>query len=641
MKKIKLFILLILVSSNLLAQNEIWGTVTNTGEYGYGYIFKTDSIGNNIQIVHQFDNVNGRFPGAIMQASNGKLYGMTGRGGQGELTVNHKGGVLYEYDPAIDSFRVLVHFSQNNSVFPYDGPKYLQGLTEGTPGILYGSVAFGGIQNGYVFSYNILTNTLSNIVSIPTFQGGAMNTTQGNRLNGPLFLATDGYFYSSTERYSQCPIPQPDAGCIIRINPVNNTFSYSYINPCSGTDGYHYYSNFIEEGGSLWSVAESGGLANKGVIYKYTPSNNTYIKKHDFQGGALGESPIPTMVKAGNGKFYGVAAGGISETYLPQGGGILYEIDPVSGIYAQKINFTLSNGWIGNVGPFPFHLISSQNGKLYGATRNGVFEYNIQTNSTRAASRFYPIGGAGQVETVRVVEICKFPTYAFSSNVNFTVCNGSDFTYDLESDNTTSVVWKHNGNIDPLQTSTTLSLMNISANDTGNWTAELSNACGTTITQVIQINLVPAVNVTQNNNSLEVTSGGDNFQWIDCAIQMPIAGEINSVFTPIESGLYAVEITNGLCIDTSGCYSVLILSVNENQANNAFKLYPNPVNDILYLEGNAQIQSIIIYDVLGQIVLNGEGKGERQINVSKLIKGIYFISIQTGNRLWKTKFLKE
>ena len=76
------------------SQREIWGTVKNTGQYNYGYIFKTDSIGDNIEIVHQFDNTEGRFPGPIIQAFNGKLYGLTERGGEGELTANHKGGVL-------------------------------------------------------------------------------------------------------------------------------------------------------------------------------------------------------------------------------------------------------------------------------------------------------------------------------------------------------------------------------------------------------------------------------------------------------------------------------------------------------------------------------------------------------------------
>lgn len=630
--------ILMVVANHLCAQYEIWGTVQNTGDYGYGYIFKTDSIGDNIQIVTQFDGANGRYPGAIMQASNGKLYGLTEKGGLGQTSNFNKGGVLYEYDPAIDSFQVLVHFNAADPVFPYDGPKFLQGLTETSPGVLYGSVAFGGNQNGYVFRFDLSSNTLNYAAAIPPFQGGAMNTTQGNRLNGPLFRASDGYLYSTTERYSQCPVAQPDQGAIIRINPNTGNFAYSYVNPCTGIDGYYYYSHFTEIGGSLYSVARLGGTANKGVIYQYTPSTNTFTKKHDFQGGVSGELPT-IMILATNGKFYGLASGGATETYLPSGGGIIFEFDPVLNVYTKKIDFSYGNGWIGNVGPFPSYLISSQNGKLYGTTGNGVFEYNVQTNSTRAAGRFYPIGGNGQVSSSQAVEICRFPNYTFSANTDFMICDGSDFTYDLESDNTTSVVWKQNGIISPLQTSTILSLTDVSANDAGTWTAELTNECGTTVTQAIQINLVPEINVTQINNSLEVTSGGDNFQWIDCATQMPLDGETSVSFTPAESGSYAVAVTNGPCTDTSECYPFLALSLGENMSN-TIALYPNPVNDILHLTGDMQIQSVTICNALGQLVLNKEIIGQH-IDVSELTEGLYFVSAQTNKGVWKGKFVKR
>jgi Secretion system C-terminal sorting domain len=47
------------------------------------------------------------------------------------------------------------------------------------------------------------------------------------------------------------------------------------------------------------------------------------------------------------------------------------------------------------------------------------------------------------------------------------------------------------------------------------------------------------------------------FQWIDCDINLPIEGEINSVFLPDNDGNFAVEITAGYCKDTTYCYNFI------------------------------------------------------------------------------------
>jgi hypothetical protein len=622
--------LLILSSPYSYAQQEFWGTVNNGGQYGNGYIYHTNATGDQLEIVHHFEALEGKSPGELMRASNGKLYGMTATGGTGIISPYHKGGVLYEYDPILDSFRVVVHFNANFTNFPYDGPDVTQAPTEVGPGILYGQVLYGGLQVGRIFSYNLNTGELTEAFSVPIFMGGPMNTQQGNRLGGPIYKASDGYLYSTTQSNSQCPLGQPNRGSIVRINPADNSYSTVYLNPCSSMDGWAYQSSFVEENGSLYSVARYGGTADKGVIYQFTPSTNTYVKKHDFAGGALGQNPSP-MVKANNGKFYGVAEG-IE--------GILYEYDPVAETFAKKIDFTYGNGWVGTVGAFPMgQLIQGHNGKLYGKTRLGIFEYDLASNTTRAAGRYmdnsYP-----QPIYASLVQICREPSYQFCNEAAWKVCKGALFSHDLQCTNATAVVWKKNGVIRTDQTSTTLLFNSISAADTGTWQAELSNECGITITQPLQVlfDLTVATIVAQQNQ-LE-SSPGISYQWLDCNQgYAEIDGATVSSFIPSASGYYAVEVTYACTKDTSACVEFEKISTDLDTRNTPIKisLFPNPAQREVTLVTEEKLEEVILLNYLGQPVLS---TNSALVDLSLLMPGTYVLMVHTDIGTWRGKIVK-
>jgi hypothetical protein len=59
-----------------------------------------------------------------------------------------------------------------------------------------------------------------------------------------------------------------------------------------------------------------------------------------------------------------------------------------------------------------------------------------------------------------------------------------------------------------------------------------------------------------------------------------------------------------------------------NESN--FKIYPNPVDDVLNIKSTNDINSTI-YDITGKKVLESNSKN---INLEKLTKGIYIIKIK-------------
>ena len=68
-----------------------------------------------------------------------------------------------------------------------------------------------------------------------------------------------------------------------------------------------------------------------------------------------------------------------------------------------------------------------------------------------------------------------------------------------------------------------------------------------------------------------------------------------------------------------------------------FAIYPNPVNNILYINGGNAVYSYEIYNSMGQKVANGNATGNTQISVNDMTKGVYFLRLTTGTQVHMEK----
>jgi hypothetical protein len=71
--------------------------------------------------------------------------------------------------------------------------------------------------------------------------------------------------------------------------------------------------------------------------------------------------------------------------------------------------------------------------------------------------------------------------------------------------------------------------------------------------------------------------------------------------------------------------------IKEIETSNV-NVYPNPVNDMLYIETETEIEEVVIYDVYGRVqnLRNSETQKLRNsIDLSELKSGIYFVKINT------------
>lgn len=80
----------------------------------------------------------------------------------------------------------------------------------------------------------------------------------------------------------------------------------------------------------------------------------------------------------------------------------------------------------------------------------------------------------------------------------------------------------------------------------------------------------------------------------------------------------------------------------ENSNFESFRLYPNPVNDVLNLESQEVINSVAIYNIMGQQVQYAKPEvSDAEINISDLKSGVYFIKVSINNKEKTFKILKN
>ena len=81
------------------------------------------------------------------------------------------------------------------------------------------------------------------------------------------------------------------------------------------------------------------------------------------------------------------------------------------------------------------------------------------------------------------------------------------------------------------------------------------------------------------------------------------------------------------------------LSLSDQQLS-TYKIYPNPVKDILNIVGLDQPKTISIFDINGRLVITEKSKSS--INVVQLQKGVYILRIETkDSKSHDIKFIKK
>jgi uncharacterized repeat protein (TIGR03803 family) len=300
--------------------------------------------------LHSFDGTDGAQPlAALVQGTNGNLYGTTNQGGAVGL------GTIFKMTPG-GSLTTLYSFcSQPNCA---DGANIYGGLTPGRNGNLYGTTLYGGtFQEGTVFKISPAGSltTLYSFCSVDGCPDGAMP-------EAGLVLGTDGNFYGTTSSGGA-----NGAGTVFRITPGGRLATlYSFCTLTSCSDGANPYAALVQgTDGNFYGTTLSGGavISNAGTVFKITPGGAlTTLYAFCTQGSPCtdGESPEGALIQASDGYFYGTTYNGGALL-----GGTIFKVT-ASGTLTTLLSFEGGDGQNPTGG-----LIQATDGNLYGTAVNG------------------------------------------------------------------------------------------------------------------------------------------------------------------------------------------------------------------------------------------------------------------------------
>ena len=81
-----------------------------------------------------------------------------------------------------------------------------------------------------------------------------------------------------------------------------------------------------------------------------------------------------------------------------------------------------------------------------------------------------------------------------------------------------------------------------------------------------------------------------------------------------------------------------IFDVKKTNKNLALKIYPNPANEFLNIDGLTADNEVFVFNTLGESVKCSKGN---KLYVADLQKGFYMLRCKQGNDFYNTVFVKN
>jgi len=291
-----------------------YGMTTSGGSHrGGGVIFKFDSASNVCTALYDFDTINGRNPnGNLLMAGNSIFYGLTYSGGV------YNNGVIFSFDTTTATYTKLFDFNDTLGSLPNGS------LIQAANGKLYGLTQTGGKYGaGIVFSFNITTDSVSDIHDFDGRDGGFPN--------GNLLQAYDGKLYGLTTEGGA-----NGDGVIFSIDTIGN---YDTLFSFANSGGINPYGSLIQTADSLfYGLTSAGGINDSGTIFNFNATTLAYNDVHDMDG-INGKTPLGSLLLATDNKLYGTTCYGGTGKY-----GTVFGFDPSNNYFFKLVDFNYGNG---------------------------------------------------------------------------------------------------------------------------------------------------------------------------------------------------------------------------------------------------------------------------------------------------------
>lgn len=160
----------------------------------------------------------------------------------------------------------------------------------------------------------------------------------------------------------------------------------------------------------------------------------------------------------------------------------------------------------------------------------------------------------------------------------------------------------------------------------GTYTLTVNNGtCNSVATYQVVVKPAPDVSVNQFGAVLNALQDSANYQWVSCTNAFaPVIGATSQTFTAFENGSYAVIVVYNGCADTSTCFNVNGLGIDEDNNSNTWLIYPNPNNGNFTIQ-TSQEMYLELTDYTGRVINTYHVINQRLDVSEQLPAGMYFI----------------
>ncbi len=238
------------------------------------------------------------------------------------------------------------------------------------------------------------------------------------------------------------------------------------------------------------------------------------------------------------------------------------------------------------------------------------------------------------------------------------ICEGSNVSFTVSADNTDTYFWYKNNALITSTSEPAYTITNAQLDDEADYKVNIGNSyCSQVSGNNFYLTVNELVSITEQPQNVNASIGDDvtfnvtaegtdlNYQWKKDGNDISGATNASLTITNIsesDEGTYSV-VVSGICGSETSNNAVLSLSSGISQTEKSIvKLYPNPVNDVLYVTSRDKIQSVSISDISGkELYFKTINNLNPRIDIARFNEGIYFINIKTNNTNTILKFVKQ
>jgi len=257
---------------------------------------------------------------------------------------------------------------------------------------------------------------------------------------------------------------------------------------------------------------------------------------------------------------------------------------------AYQLDFTAFESFVTPVNIF---LLDKKTGEKIDVKTTPTYEFQVTAEESSYKDRF----------ELNIINTTIDPTLLISSTTNGTSCKVGAVTISAEGTPSGGSYRWYENETDPFaiagQNSSQFITPVLEKSKTYYVSAVSAAGCeGARVPVMAEVINFDDVVLSDLGNGTLSSSYVDNNQWFKDGIVIPGANGQN--YTPVESGVYKVEVSFGSCV-SSAERTVTITGIEDEDLSGLLTFYPNPVEDVLTVKFNSQdLLNPSIVDMMGR-----------------------------------------